>query len=172
MNNSTIFKPHPVYKIQIGNDGTVIGVRGKPLRPYKTNCGYLCVCICRGGKRGGVSVHRLVAHTFLEPSEKPHVNHIDGNKENNSASNLEWVTASENAIHALKNDLYKPKKIGETQRANATQRGINNGRAIVNETIVREIRALPSGGKPWISYGISQSTYQAIRSGRNWSHVK
>ena len=41
------------------------------------------------------------------PDKKPFVNHVDGNKLNNNASNLEWVTASENQQHAIKLGLQK-----------------------------------------------------------------
>jgi len=61
---------------------------------------YLLVVI--GGKN--VFIHRIMAKTFL-PNEKEQVNHIDGNKQNNSISNLEWVTPQENAIHAYATGL-------------------------------------------------------------------
>jgi hypothetical protein len=52
------------------------------------------------------SIHRLVASCWIpNPDNKPEVNHKDGNKLNNHASNLEWVTRSENAIHGFVNGL-------------------------------------------------------------------
>jgi len=58
------------------------------------------------GIKKNVYVHRLVALVFCDGfSEDKHVNHIDGDKSNNNAWNLEWVTRSENMIHAWQNDL-------------------------------------------------------------------
>lgn len=58
---------------------------------------------------GGVkkfSIHRLVMHEFIGPSDLE-VNHIDGIKHNNNLSNLEYVTGDENKHHAAINGLYK-----------------------------------------------------------------
>ena len=50
--------------------------------------------------------HRIVAEQFCEnPDNKEYVNHKDGNKLNNNPSNLEWVTAQENTLHAIDHGL-------------------------------------------------------------------
>lgn len=64
--------------------------------------GYLFVTI--KGKQ--YRKHRLVAELFVpNPNDKPFVNHIDGNKQNNRVENLEWCTQKENIAHSLKNGL-------------------------------------------------------------------
>lgn len=60
------------------------------------------------GKAHTEYFHRCVALAFIpNPKNKPYVNHIDGNKLNNRVSNLEWVTATENAQHAWDTGLMK-----------------------------------------------------------------
>lgn len=77
---------------------------------------YLYVNFCIGkSKMKKENIHRLVAKYFLDPPDSPdmEVNHIDGVKTNNFATNLEWVTKSENAKHAYRLGLRhtQPKNI-------------------------------------------------------------
>lgn len=69
----------------------------------KSNQGYMKIYVLHAGKRKSAMVHRLVCFTFhgLPPEGKDQVNHKDGNKENNKANNLEWVSPSENIIHSI-----------------------------------------------------------------------
>ena len=56
--------------------------------------------------RKNVSVHRLVAEAFIPNIDNlPHVNHKDGDNNNNRIDNLEWCSRSENVKHAYKNNL-------------------------------------------------------------------
>lgn len=61
--------------------------------------GYVYVSL---GKHGNKRLHRLVAECFIEnPYDLPEVNHIDKDKTNNNASNLEWCSRQKNAEHSL-----------------------------------------------------------------------
>ena len=84
---------------EVTRDGHVINTVTKyVLTPKHTETGYCYVRL--GGKN--YFIHRLVAQKYIpNPDNKPQVNHIDGNKDNNCVSNLEWVTAKENKAHAI-----------------------------------------------------------------------
>lgn len=80
----------------------------KELKQAYSSTGYKVVALCKVGKQRMFKVHRLVAIAFVDnPLNKPYVNHIDGNIENNLMENLEWVTHRENIIHAYKTGLVK-----------------------------------------------------------------
>lgn len=83
--------------------------KGVILKPRLTN-GYCYVGLWKNNKMTNFRVHRIVAITFIpNPQKLPCVNHIDGNKENNSVLNLEWCTYKENIEHAYSVGLYKNK---------------------------------------------------------------
>lgn len=74
-------------------------------RTYVNGCGYESVSLAARK----YDIHRVLAELYIpNPYNKPCVNHKDGNKLNNDLSNLEWVTYSENNIHALQHGLRKP----------------------------------------------------------------
>ena len=78
------------------------------------NGGYLRVMVSVKGKTKYVAAHILVALAFIpNKHNKEQVNHINGNKHDNRAENLEWVTQSENMKHAYLIGLEKPRKVQE-----------------------------------------------------------
>ena len=80
---------------------------GKVIEHYINEFGYHNVYLYKDGEKKGKRVNRLVAMAFIpNPLNKPQVNHIDGDKNNNNVWNLEWVTNKENSIHAGKTGLY------------------------------------------------------------------
>lgn len=96
----------------VSDDGRVWSyVSNKWLSAPLNDWGYPKVCLHGSDKPRTVTVHRLVAETFLKkPQDCNEVNHIDGDKTNNSLPNLEWVTGSQNAQHAWDTGLQSNNK--------------------------------------------------------------
>lgn len=124
------WKDVPDFKgiYQISNFGNLKSFKalsdGRILKNTNKKNGYFSVVLRHGENVKYTRIHRLVAENFIDiPLNKNQVNHIDGNKQNNHVSNLEWVTASENVNHSITinpnqldkmiewNTLIKPKKI-------------------------------------------------------------
>lgn len=100
-------------------------IKGK-LRKFLVVRGYLSVNLIdkKSGKSTRNSVHRFVAEAFIpNPENKLCVNHIDGNKQNNHISNLEWCTYKENSEHAIRTGLKRPHKFTEEQKQKISQSG-------------------------------------------------
>lgn len=96
-------------KYLINRDGIIKNSRGKEKIAQKNSGGYLGVTLYNNGEGSKKRIHRLVAEAFIpNPDNKPDINHKDGNKTNNSVDNLEWVTKSENMLHAYQTGLNKP----------------------------------------------------------------
>ncbi|MBD3880043.1 MAG: HNH endonuclease [Quinella sp. 1Q5] len=105
------WKPIPDWQgYEVSNFGRVKSFKTKPriMKPAFDKGGYLQAVLSEDDKAKFFRVNRLVALCFIpNPENKPHVNHIDGNKFNNHVSNLEWATPKENQRHAAKLGLIK-----------------------------------------------------------------
>lgn len=97
--------------IEVSNLGRVrsnLREKGRILKPTADRKGYQRIRVTIKRERMSFKVHREVAKAFLpNPRDLPQVNHKDGNKSNNNADNLEWVTNKENAHHAVSKGLWK-----------------------------------------------------------------
>ena len=112
-------------KIEVSSLGRVRSLmRGEPyiLKTQKDKKGYHRLRVTINRQKMSFKVHRLVASAFIDNHNNlPQVNHIDGNKDNNRADNLEWVTNQQNIIHyfamangehvSVKDITYVPKRM-------------------------------------------------------------
>ena len=103
MEKYQVLKSLPVY--EVSNFGNVrrIGLE-QPLKPAIQN-GYLALSLYMNNIQYKRYVHRLVAEVFIGDCESKTINHIDGNKLNNTLQNLEIVSHAENNKHAYNNGL-------------------------------------------------------------------
>lgn len=100
-------KRYKETKYLVDKNGSIYNENTKrQLKPQNNGNGYLKVTLTINGKQIQKYVHRIVAETYLI-NKSIQVNHKDGDKGNNNVSNLEWVTNSENQIHAHKIGLKK-----------------------------------------------------------------
>ena len=89
----------------ISNKGRFKNNRGKIIDTNNHNQ-YITISFRNGNNKINHQLHRIIAQIFVSNTEnKPFVNHIDGNKDNNYISNLEWATQSENQLHAHRTGL-------------------------------------------------------------------
>lgn len=126
--------------------------------------GYMRVALCRDGKPFSQSVHRLVAKAFVPPTDGcEHINHKNGNKQDNRSENLEWVTPSMNMRHAQVMGLQRVPK------------GSARAMAKLTEDQVREIRRLLAAGvvqrRIAEQFGVAYCKITMIKQGTAWKHV-
>lgn len=71
------------------------------LKPQKISNGYFIVGLYKNKKHKNIYIHKIVAEAFLDNSNcYEEINHIDGNKENNVFSNLEYCSRNYNQKHS------------------------------------------------------------------------
>lgn len=106
----------------VSNTGKIKNAKTGHVRKPYCNGGYFYLILSINGNQKTINVHRAVACTFVpNPYNLPQVNHIDGDKSNNCVENLEWVTAKDNCIHAVINDLFYSGERSELSKLNAEQ---------------------------------------------------
>lgn len=111
--------------------GNVYSLYSNNIKALKTDKdGYKLVNLSKNKKVYTKKVHRLVAEAFLSnPNKYKEVNHKDGNKANNHADNLEWVSHKQNIIHSYKYGLHKKYK-GKDNKNSKQVIQIKNGNII------------------------------------------
>ena len=142
-------------------------VRGWPvyLSPSANRDGYYAYPVPINGRRVNQRIHRLVADAFLPPAPGPkyQVNHRDGNKANNAARNLQWVTRAQNQRH----------RFDVLGKGNA--RGEQSGRATITEAQAREILARAQAGESTkiiaASVGVDYAAAYGVATRRTWRHL-
>lgn len=132
--------------------------------------GYANVCLSRMADGEGnvvktYTVHRLVSRAFIGPKpDGHHVNHIDGDKKNNAAANLEYVTPLQNTRHAAALGL------------RASQKGEANPASRLTADMVRSIRQRRQDGETLKSladeHGVGIANICNICKRRTWKHIE
>lgn len=143
-------------KIKVGSYEKSVHERFR--KPYKTQEGYYGIGLNKGGKVKKIYLHRLVAEAFIENKfDKPTVNHIDGDKSNNSVYNLEWATFSEQTNHAIDNKLL-----------------VHKSKLSVNDVIeIKNLLELKEYTDKEISlkYNVARKTISDIKLGKTWKKI-
>lgn len=119
--NTLVYNGKTYEKFAVSSNGQIKNViTGTVYKQHLNNEGYFQVCVSLSGRKDKkvFKIHKAVAGTFIpNPQNKPQVNHIDGNKQNNYVENLEWVTGSENMRHAFDTGLSNPKRGTDSSQA-------------------------------------------------------
>jgi len=134
----------------------------KNLRHQINNCGYARIAL--GSTKNRKFVHRLVAEYFCEKSlSRDVVNHVDGNKLNNSSGNLEWTTRSENDLHKFRIGLALASKCQDSSRAKLS-----------NEQVLKVCTMLNTGiacTHIAIEFKVKRKTISDIKLGKTWNSL-
>ena len=154
------------YPYYATDDGRIYSsYSNKYMCPQLDKDGYEKVALMCIDSRHRFSVHRLILETFnpVDNMRELQVNHIDGNKQNNALSNLEWVTCSENIKHAYANKLHS-----QTGSRNAASK-LTEGQVleIIDLLLQRKYTYAEIGAK----YGVNEDTIGAIKRKQNWTFL-
>lgn len=156
-----VYQVNPIGQVKRIGGGSG-AVRGLVLKDFDNGHGYRYISLSKDGKGRNYYIHVLLATAFIpNPERKPQINHRNGQKSDNRLENLEWVTLSEQMIHAYGTGL--------------APSGEYNHMAKLTEYEVGVIRRLHMAGvaRPVIasSFGISKATVHRIVHRELWRNV-
>lgn len=155
-------------KYIVCDNGDIYGMKRGKLKQRESPDGYMQVTVGIGNQRTKISVHRLVALAFIpNPDNLPEVNHKDFNRKNNSVYNLEWCTHLYNIKYSYEHNL---------NCQLVARDGSKNGRSLLTEEQVLNIRTLYESGKYSISDLSRQNhcgwqTINHIVKHTTWTHI-
>lgn len=148
-------------RVTVRSDGTSRRFQGKILSLTARDYGYYQVSLCKEGAARRLLVHRLICEAFngAAPFPQMEVAHSDGNRLNNAAANLRWVTSEENSADMVRHGTWN--------------RGDRSRNAKLDDEKVRFIRAAVGQSSAALGrkFGVSAPTIREIRLGRKWKHV-
>ena len=156
---------YPGYKAS--DDGQIASFKkyssGYIMAQHKSTNGYMRVNLQHGDKSTCAGVHRFVAMAFIpNPDNLPEVNHKNGDKTDNRVENLEWVTSSQNHLHAYR----------ELGKQSAAKGKHFDRRAKLTPTEVRLIRTSNLGLSELAEYfGINESSVYNVRKKRTYKYI-
>lgn len=140
-------------------------IANKILKPNLDGSGYFTIDLCNKPFRKRIKIAKLVAITFLKkPEGNVQINHKKGIRKDDRSTELEWVTASENVLHAyrvLKRKIVKGEEIGSS--------------VLDNSKIIKIKKLLEKGmSQRRIAqiFNVGKTTIQEISAGVTWKHIK
>lgn len=164
------------WPYRISDSGEVMSTRSmKILKGVDHGHGYLFITLQLNGRKRQVTIHSLVAHYFIGPRPVGlTINHIDGNKQNNTASNLEYITHTENVRHNSKIGIAAfGARNGAHTYPHRRPRGETCGASKLTWEKVREIRKrfVPGYGnrvKLQREFMVSKTAIRLILANKTW----
>jgi len=142
----------------------------KYLKPRLGKGGYLYLSLSKDGKAYCKRVHRVIAEELVpNPKGLPQVNHIDGNKVNNTPANLEWCTSKYNVQHYYENTYKghrKGKRVGESV---GTSKLTKISVKAICRLLVENVRTQKDIAS---LFGVSRKCINDINRRKTWNHIK
>lgn len=159
---SSMGRVRSIDRTVLDSRGRTYQLRGKLLKQNKSGSGYFQVVLSKGGVRKNLSVHRLVALTFIDKHSSGITCHKDGCKENNNLSNLRFDTHKGN--------------MADCKLHGTSVTGERNGMSQISEEDVVCIRKAifykeKTRKQIALQMNISASQVSGIACGKYWAHV-